>query len=132
MNSSTPDGSRDRIIIRNLELRSVIGVEDWERLMPQRLVVDIEVRGDFSAVAESDDLADAVDYREICVKAGEVAANGGYKLIETLADRIASTLLAVHPRITSATVAVHKPLALAGFGRADVAVEVTRESGIGN
>ena len=132
MNSSTPGGSRDRIIIRNLELRSVIGVEDWERLRPQRLVVDIEVRGDFSAVAESDDLADAVDYREICVEAGEVAANGGYKLIETLADRIASTLLAAHPRIASATVVVHKPLALAGFGRADVAVEVTRESDPGN
>ena len=129
MNSSTPDGSRDRIIIRNLELRSVIGVEDWERLMPQRLVVDIEVRGDFSAVAESDDLADAVDYQEICAKAGEVAAEGEYRLLETLADRVAKAVLGVDECVSEVRVGVFKPLALAGFGDARVVVEAWRGRG---
>ena len=126
MNSSATGGP-DRLIIRNLELQCIIGAEDWERLMPQRVVVDIELRGDFSAAADSDDLADAMDYRTACIKAAEVAEASEFRLVETLADRIARVALTTHPCITSAIVAVHKPLALAGFGRANVTVEVTRD-----
>ena len=118
---------RDRLIIRGLELRCVIGVEEWERLMPQKVVVDMELHGDFSAAAVSDDLMDAPDYRTPCFKAAEVAARGEYRLVETLADRIARSAIETHPCIRSATVAVHKPLALAGFGKAGATVEVTRE-----
>lgn len=128
MNSSTTSGP-DRLIIRNLELQCVIGAEDWERLMPQRVIVDIELRGDFSAAADSDDLGDAVDYRTACIKAAEVAAVSEYRLVETLADRIARAVLATHECITSATISVFKPLALAGFGTANATVEITRDSG---
>lgn len=128
MNSSATSGP-DSLIIRNLELQCVIGAEDWEHLMPQRVVVDIELRGDFSAAADSDDLKDAVDYREVCARAIEVAEEGEYRLLETLADRIAQANLAVHQRINSATVTVRKPLALAGFGTANATIEVMRDSG---
>ena len=57
--------------------------------MALRVFVDIELRGDFSAAAAADDLADAVDYRLPCVEAARLAADGEYLLIETLADRIA-------------------------------------------
>lgn len=127
--SSSATGGPDRLIIRNLELQCVIGAEDWERVMPQRVIVDIELRGDFSAAADSDDLEDAVDYREVCARAVEVAKEGEYRLLETLADRIARAALVTHPYITSATVSVFKPLALAGFGTADATIEVTRDSG---
>ena len=70
---SISEGSRDgrdRLMIRGLELRCVVGVEDWERRMPQRVVVEIELRGDFSAAANSDDLSETLDYRTPCVKCG--------------------------------------------------------------
>ena len=127
--SSSATGSPDRLIIRNLELQCVIGAQDWEHLMPQRVVVDIELKGDFSAAADSDDLADAVDYREVCARAIEVAEEAGYRLLETLTDRIARAALDTHECITSATVSVFKPLALAGFGTANATVEVMRDSG---
>ena len=120
--------SPDRLIIRGLELQCVVGVHDWERLMPQRIVVDMTLRGDFTAAAESDDLVDAPDYRTPCAKAAEVAAAAEYRLVETLADRIASAALETHPSITSVTVAIHKPLALVGFGSAKATVEVTRSA----
>ena len=126
MSSSASDGGPDRLIIRNLELQCVIGAEDWEHRMPQRVTVDIELRGDFSVAAESDDLADAVDYRRLCIKAVEATIASEYHLVETLADRIALASLTTHERITSATVSVFKPLALAGFGNAEAVVEVTR------
>ena len=126
MTGSTHEHGADRLLIRDLELQCVIGVEDWERRMPQRLIVDIELRGDFSSAAESDDLSDAVDYRTVCRRATEVAAMKEYRLVETLADRITRAVLEMHPCITSATVGVFKPLALAGFGTAEARVEVTR------
>lgn len=127
MSSSATSGAPDRLIIRDLELQCVIGAEDWEHLMPQRVVVDIELRGDFSAAADSDDLADAVDYREVCAMAVEIAEDGEYRLLEALADRIAHAALSTHECITSATVSVFKPLALAGFGGARTVVEMVRE-----
>ena len=116
----------DRLIIRNLELQCVIGTEDWERLMPQRVVVDIELRGDFSAAADSDDLSDAVDYRAVCAKAIEVAAEREYRLLETLADRIARAVLGMRECVAETRIGASKPLALAEFGGAQVVVEVTR------
>ncbi len=127
MTGPSSEDAADRLVIRGLELRCVIGVEDWERLMPQRVVVDIELKGDFSAGAESDDLEDAVDYREVCVAAVEVAEEGEYLLSETLADRIAGAVLGVNECIAEVRVGVFKPLALAGFGDARVVVEVGRE-----
>ncbi|MYF78512.1 MAG: dihydroneopterin aldolase, partial [Chloroflexi bacterium] len=86
--SSSATGGPDRLIICNLELQCVIGAEDWERRMAQRVIVDIELRGDFRAAADSDDLTDAVDYREVCARAVEVAKEGDYRLLEALADRV--------------------------------------------
>lgn len=126
MTGSSSGDSSDRLVVRGLELRCVIGVEDWERLMPQRVVVDIELKGDFSAAAESDDLEDAVDYRAVCVAAVEVAMEGEYRLLELLADRIAGAVLGVNECIAEVRVGVFKPLALAGFGDARVVVEVGR------
>ncbi len=131
MTSNTSVSSSDRLIIRGLELQCVIGVEDWERRMPQRVVVNIELKGDFSAATDSDDLADAVDYRTVCMKAMEIAAEGEYRLVETLADRIARAVLGTHECVSEATVSVFKPLALAGFGEAEAIVEVTCDSDSG-
>ena len=128
MTSAPSESGPDRLIIRGLELRCVVGAEDWEHLMPQRVVVDIELRGDFSVAAQSDNLADAPDYRTPCIKAAEVAVAAEYRLVETLADRIAEAVLYTHACITSATIAVHKPLALVGFENAKATVEVTRSA----
>ena len=121
-----PKNAPDSITIRDLELQCVIGAEDWERSMPQRLVLDIELRGDFSAAAGSDELADTVDYRAVCAAAVEVATEGEYRLLEVLADRIARAVLGASECIAEVTVGVFKPLALAGFGESKARVEVTR------
>ncbi len=128
MTSTPSDIGPDRLLIRGLELLCVVGAEDWEHLMPQRVVVDIELRGDFSVAAQSDNLVDAPDYRTPCIKAAEAASAAEYRLVETLADRIAEAVLNTHACITSATVAVHKPLALVGFENAKATVEVTRSA----
>ena len=126
MTESSSTSAADRLLIRGLELRCVVGVEDWERRMSQRVVVDIELRGDFSAAAESDDLEQGVDYRTPCALAVDVAGAQEYQLVETLADRIAVAVLGMDDRVEGVSVSVFKPLALAGFGKAEVRVEVER------
>lgn len=127
MTESSSETAPDRLVIHGLELQCVIGVEDWERRMLQRVIVDIELRGDFSAAAQSDNLVDAIDYREPCKNAAETAAKSEYRLVETLADRIARAVLGTHESVSEATVSVFKPLALASFGTAEARVEVTRQ-----
>lgn len=124
--SEEPGSGRDRLIIRGLELWCVIGLHDWERLMPQKVILDIELRGDFSVAADTDAILDAPNYQTLCEAIAEAAASTSYRLLEAFADHIAETALRSHPSAHLVAVAAHKPAALAGFGNATATVEVTR------
>ena len=113
----------DRIRIRDVLLRCIIGINDDERREKQDVVINIVLECDHSAAAKSDDLADAVDYKGIKKDVIKLVEASQFNLIEKLADRIADTCLQ-NPRVQRATVTVDKPAALR-FARS-VAVEVTR------
>ena len=84
--------SADRIHIEQLEIEATIGVPDAERRASQRLVVNITLTppNDFQQLGE--DLAQTVDYAAVCTVAKEFARGRSFKLIETLADELASLL----------------------------------------
>jgi len=113
----------DKIYIRDLALRCIIGVYPEERREKQDVVINIVLECDHSAAAKSDQLADAVDYKSIKKEVIKLVEASEFKLIEKLADRIADTCLQ-NPKVQRATVTVDKPAALR-FARS-VAVEVTR------
>jgi dihydroneopterin aldolase len=100
----------DRITLRNLRFLGRHGVELEERLEPQPFEVDLILRGDLSAAAASDDLADTVDYSAVFSLVGEVVEGRSYRLIEALAGAIADAVLAVHP-VDDVEVRVRKPKA---------------------
>ena len=52
----------DTVFIKGLKAASVIGCYDWERDIRQTLVIDLELKADFSRAAETDALEDALDY----------------------------------------------------------------------
>lgn len=113
----------DRIHIRDLALRCVIGVYPEERREKQDVVVNVVMETDHSAAAKSDRLEDAVDYKTIKKEIIRLVEGSSFNLIETLADRIARVCLS-NPKVQAATVTVDKPGALR-FARS-VAVEITR------
>ena len=80
---------------------------------------------DVSKAAASDDLADTVDYGALGKAVVEIVEGEPVRLIETLADRIASACLQ-DDRVTSAEVSVHKPEAPMGVMFRDVVVTVVR------
>jgi len=113
----------DRIHIRDLALRCVIGLYPEERREKQDIIINIALEADLAAAAASDQIADTVDYKALKKKVLALVETSSFNLIETLADRIAQLALE-EARVRRATVTVDKPGALR-FARS-VAVEVTR------
>lgn len=87
----------DEIHIEALELRARIGVPDSERANAQRLTVSLTITPlrDFRQL--NDDVAPTVDYAAACERIKEFVASRADKLIETLANGIASDLLRAFP-----------------------------------
>jgi dihydroneopterin aldolase/D-erythro-7,8-dihydroneopterin triphosphate epimerase len=114
----------DRIYIRDLTVRCIIGIFPEERRDKQDVVINVVLEADLAPAAVSDQIADTVDYKTLKKKILALVESSAFNLIETLADRIARLALEDR-RVQRATVTVDKPGALR-FARS-VAVEVTRE-----
>ena len=83
----------DIVFIRDLEVKTVIGVFDWERKIRQRLVFNIELGTDIGAAAKSDALEDTLDYKAISHAIEEMADASSYNLVEALVEAIAQMIM---------------------------------------
>lgn len=115
---------RDKIRINDLQLRCIIGVNDWERTQKQDVIINVTLYADLAKPCQTDNLADSVDYKEIKTKIIAMVENSSFNLIERLADEIAKICLA-HPLVKSAKVSIDKPGALR-FAKS-VGVEIYRQ-----
>jgi FolB domain-containing protein len=114
----------DKIIISDLLVRTIIGVNDHERINRQDVVINCSLSVDLSASGKSDRLEDSVDYRALNKKIVAMAEHSKFFLVEALAQAIADICLE-DPAVQEARVRVEKPGALR-FART-VGVEITRQ-----
>ncbi len=114
----------DRIVISDLLVRCIIGVNDDERRNRQDVLINVSLSADLSAAGRSDRLEDSVDYRGLNKQIVAMVENSRFHLVEALAEAVAAICLA-HPSVREATVRVEKPGALR-FARS-VGVEITRK-----
>lgn len=114
----------DRIHIRDLSLRCIIGLYPEERKNKQDVIINIVLETDLSSAGKSDLLSDTVDYKAIKLAILDFVENSSFQLIESLAEGIAAICLKDR-RVQGATVTIDKPGALR-FARS-VAVEITRK-----
>ncbi|MFC2092073.1 dihydroneopterin aldolase [Elusimicrobiota bacterium] len=113
----------DKIHIRDLLLRCIIGVNDNERETKQDILLNITLYGDYSAACISDNIEDTVDYKEIKKNIISLVEMSTFFLIEKLASEIADLCLA-DSRVVKVKVVIDKPGALR-FSRS-VAVDIER------
>ena len=113
----------DRIHIRNLSARCIVGIRDWERKKRQDISIDITLYADLSRACLSDNIEDTVDYHLLKNSIIEMVEGSRFHLIERLAESIAELCLA-QPQVVRVDVTVDKPGALR-FARS-VAVAFTR------
>ena len=114
----------DKIMICDLLLRAIIGVNPDERERPQDVIVNVTLETDARAAGASDDLADTINYASLARRIGEAVEGSRYYVIERLAEEIARICLE-DSRVTQAVVRVDKPRALR-YARA-AAVEIARQ-----
>ncbi|MBI4658327.1 MAG: dihydroneopterin aldolase [Verrucomicrobia bacterium] len=95
----------DTIVIQDLEVFYRVGVPDDERAKPQRLLLRLELGGEFSAAAKTDELNRTIDYHAVSTRLLKFGEGREWKLIEKLAVDIAEMLLAeFHPSTVAAEV----------------------------
>ena len=81
------------ITICDLEVRYHVGVPDVERASPQRLLITLELDLSFERCAVTDDVADTVNYFEVCQVVLGFGKGRSWKTIEKLAFDLAETVL---------------------------------------
>jgi 7,8-dihydroneopterin aldolase/epimerase/oxygenase len=97
----------DRIEIRGLRLHGVHGLLPEERVRAQPFEIDLDLGVDLEQAAESDDLADTVDYGAIIDATAQVVTGPPHHLLESLAGAVATAAM-TDPRVRSVTVSVRK------------------------
>ena len=117
----------DRILLRDLAFFAYHGVFDAEAHLGQRFYFDIDCYLDLRAAGVSDSEHDTVRYDHIAKRVETITLGKRFKLIEALAEAVASDLLSYDERIQSIRVKVRKPEAPIPAIVKDVAVEITRD-----
>ena len=102
-------GSEDRILLEGMTFHGCHGTLPAERELGQPFVVDIELRLDLQPAGLSDDLTRTVDYSEVHRQAKEIIEGPPVSLTETLAERIADTVLGDFPTVDTVRIKVAKP-----------------------
>jgi dihydroneopterin aldolase len=121
----TPTPSGDRIFLRGLSAQCIIGFIEWERRVKQTVVVDLELPVDCRRASVSDDVADTVDYKKVAKRVLAFIEASEFKLVETLAHRLALLLLEEFG-MEWVRLSLNKPGAIRGSRDVGVAIERSR------
>ncbi len=117
------DATLDRIHIRDLLARCIVGIYPEERENLQEVHLNITMHADLRAAGASDNINDTVNYKDIKKRLLTMVEQSNFFLIERIAEESARICLE-DPRVKRVDVTVDKPGALR-FARS-VAVEITR------
>lgn len=114
----------DKILVRGLKVNTIVGIFDWEREVPQRVILDLEMAADNRAAAAADDIAATIDYQAVSDRLCDFISTNQFRLIETLAEQCADILLREFA-IAAVTLRVSKPEAVPAADT--VCVEIMRQ-----
>jgi dihydroneopterin aldolase len=114
--------TQDTVFLRGLAVDTTIGFFEWERHVRQTVVIDLEIPVDCARAATSDDVADTTDYKRIAKRAIQFVNESSFKLVETLAHRLALTLLEEFG-IAWVRLTLNKPGAIRGSRDVGVMIE---------
>lgn len=91
-----------RILIENLTFETIIGILDFERTAPQRVVIDAII--DYSYTQEN-----FINYAEVAEYIESTMQTEQFELVETALECLSQTLKNAFPLIQSLTLTIRKP-----------------------
>lgn len=122
---TTSTGSGDIIFLHGLTVECTIGFIDWERLVKQTVVLDLELPVDCRNASIRDEVEDTLDYKKVAKRVIAFVEASQFKLVETLAHRLALLVLEEFG-IAWIRLSVNKPGAIRGSRDVGVSIERTR------
>jgi FolB domain-containing protein len=81
--------AQDKIVIKDLLVRGIIGLNDWEREKRQDILINLEVFLDTRKAGESDRVEDSLNYRTMTKAIIAYVESSSHFLVEALVARIA-------------------------------------------
>lgn len=115
----------DKIVIKDLLVRGIVGINDWEREKRQDILLNLTLFTDARAAGRSDDVADALNYRTLAKEVIAYTEASSHYLVEALATEIARICILGHGA-ERVIVRVEKPGALRFAASVGVEIERTR------
>ena len=113
----------DKIYLSGLKVETIVGIWDWERQIPQTVVIDLEMAADIRRAAATDSINDTLNYKLVAKRVTSLVVEGKFQLVETMAERIAETIIGEFS-VPWIKVRINKPGAIRGAR--DVGVEIER------
>jgi FolB domain-containing protein len=117
----------DKVIIKNLLARGIIGVNDWERKRAQNILINLTLFTDTRRAAQTDDIADCVNYSTMSKQVLAHAETANRETVEALANDLATLCLEV-AGVLKVIVRVEKPGAVRFAESVGVEIERSREA----
>ena len=112
----------DIIFLEQVKVETRLGIPEWERMVPQTIILDIEIGYDLSKSCKSDAIADTIDYGLVVGRIRETLTKNSFKLVEALAEHIAQLILKEF-KAENVKIKVAKPAILAGLKALGVVIE---------
>ena len=116
----------DKVIIKNLLARGIIGINDWERKRSQDILINLILFTDTSRAGETDNINDCVDYSKMSKKVMAHAESASKLTVEALANELAKLCLE-DKNVQKVIVRVEKPGAVRFAESVGVEIERSRD-----
>ncbi len=99
------------INVKELRLRTIIGINDWERDQKQDVVISLSYKYNAAKAIKNDDIKQANNYKTLTKKIICLVEGSSFNLLETLCDKIFE-LISEDKNLKDIVVIVEKPGAL--------------------
>lgn len=120
----------DRIVLTGMRFYGYHGVFPEESRLGQAFLVDLEIFADLREAGQQDAISKTINYGTVYETVKQIVEGEPFKLIEALAEHVATKVLAEHGAIAEVVVRVHKPNAPIPGPIDDVMVEIRRGRGV--
>ncbi len=119
----------DKVIIRDLLVRGVIGIYEFERQIKQDILVNVDLFTDLRQAGHSDQIEDCIDYEKTALQLQLHAESAARFTVEALAEDLAQICLKI-PGVVKVNLRVEKPGAVRFAKSVGVEIERTQDDRI--
>ncbi|MCR5792405.1 MAG: 2-amino-4-hydroxy-6-hydroxymethyldihydropteridine diphosphokinase [Lachnospiraceae bacterium] len=116
----------DFIEIKQLEVFAKHGVMREENILGQKFLISLKLYLDTRSSGKRDDLDKTVNYADVATYVTDFVKENKFKLLETLAEKLAQKILIRYSLVESLDIRIEKPWAPVGLPLKTIAVEIHR------